>query len=162
MSVPIQLVIDGKQAAFEVGYAERLVDTLREKAGLLGVKRDCGRGECGACSVFLDGRLVSACLVPSIQADGSEIWTAEGLSREGRLADLQAAFSELDAVSCGHCTPGMLMAGEALLRQYRRPTTEQIRHGLAGNRCRCAGYDRYVAAIRKVARRRAARRTAEP
>jgi carbon-monoxide dehydrogenase small subunit len=158
MRLTIRLKLNGAEAIFEVEPDERLVDTLREKAGLTGTKLGCGVGECGACSVLMDGKLIPSCLVLSAQADGSEVVTVEGLARGGKLSDLQQAFVEEGAVQCGYCTPGMLMAGEAVLRRYQRPTTGQIRAGISGNLCRCTGYTKIVSAIRKVARRRAARR----
>jgi len=159
MSERVCLYINGFQAVLEVELDERLVDSLREKAGLTGTKFGCGVGECGACSVLLDGRLVSSCLVLTAQVDGCRITTIEGLERDGRLNDLQRAFVEEGAVQCGYCTPGMIIAGEALLSRYQRPTTEQIRDGITGNLCRCTGYSKIVSAIRKTARRRASRRT---
>ncbi len=157
MSEQVRLVVNGAETVLEVEPDERLVDSLREKAGLTGTKLGCGIGECGACSVLLDGELVSACLVLTVQADGCRVTTIEGLEQDGRLSDLQQAFVDEGAVQCGYCTPGMIMAGEALLRRYRRPTSEQIRAGIAGNLCRCTGYTKIVAAIRKAARRRVSR-----
>ncbi len=157
MPVSVSLKVNGGDCRFEVEPDERLVETLREKAGLTGTKVGCGVGECGACSVLLDGKLVCSCLVLSAQADGGAVETVEGLARGDRLSELQRAFVEEGAVQCGFCTPGMLMAAEALLRRHRRPTTAQVREGLAGNLCRCTGYTKIVAAIRKVARQRAAR-----
>lgn len=157
MSEQVRLVVNGAETVLEVEPDERLVDSLREKAGLTGTKLGCGIGECGACSVLLDDELVSACLVLTVQADGCRVTTIEGLEQEGRLSDLQQAFVDEGAVQCGYCTPGMIMAGEALLRRYRRPTSEQIRAGIAGNLCRCTGYTKIVAAIRKAARRRVSR-----
>ncbi len=159
MSERVSLYINGFQTVLEVELDERLVDSLREKVGLTGTKFGCGVGECGACSVLLDGRLVSSCLVLTTQVDGCRITTIEGLERDGRLDDLQRAFVEEGAVQCGYCTPGMIIAGEALLSRYKRPTTEQIRDVIAGNLCRCTGYSKIVSAIRKTARRRASRRT---
>jgi carbon-monoxide dehydrogenase small subunit len=158
MTLTIHLTLNGAPAVFEVEPEERLVHTLRERAGLTGTKLGCGIGECGACSVLLDGKLVPSCLVLSAQADGHEVTTIEGLSQKG-LNDLQRAFVEEGAVQCGYCTPGMIMAGEAVLRRYQRPTTQQIRAGIAGNLCRCTGYAKIVSAIRKTARRRAHRRS---
>ena len=159
MKATVRLQINGAEGVFEVESTERLVDTLREKAGLTGTKIGCGIGECGACSVLLDGRVVSACLVLTAQVDGAEVTTVEGLSRAGRLSDLQEAFVAEGAIQCGYCTPGMLMAAESVLRRYQRPTTEQIREGISGNLCRCTGYTKIVCAIRKTARRRAIRRS---
>ncbi len=157
MSERVHLIINGIDTTLDVEPAERLLDTLRQKAGLTGTKEGCGVGECGACSVLMDGKLVPSCLVLSVQADGCEITTIEGLEKDGRLNDLQKAFVDEGAVQCGFCTPGMIMAGEALLQRYRRPTTEQIREGIAGNLCRCTGYTKIVTAIRKAARQRAAK-----
>jgi len=159
MSERVRLLINGAETALDVEPDERLVDTLRDTVGLTGTKLGCGIGECGACSVLLDGVLVPSCLVLTVQADGCEISTVEGLADGDRLSDLQQAFVEEGAVQCGYCTPGMLMAGEALLRRYRRPTSEQIRAGISGNLCRCTGYTKIITAIRKAARRRAARQT---
>jgi aerobic carbon-monoxide dehydrogenase small subunit len=155
MSVSIRFKINGAESIFEVEPEERLVDTLRDKAQLVGTKIGCGVGECGACSVFFNGKLVPSCLVLSVQVDGGEVRTVEGFSREKKLSDLQQAFVDEGAVQCGYCTPGMLMAGEAVLSRYQRPTTDQIRAGISGNLCRCTGYLKIVSAIRKVARKRA-------
>lgn len=155
MRKTVYLKINGVKSPFEVEPDERLVDTLREKAGLTGTKEGCRIGECGACSVIMDGKLVAACLVLTVAVEGSEITTVEGLSQGGELCDLQQAFIEEDAVQCGYCTPGMLMAANYLLSRYRRPTTEQIRSGLCGNICRCTGYVKIVSAVRKTAFRRA-------
>ena len=159
MKVTVRLQINGAEAVFEVDSSERLVDTLREKAGLTGTKIGCGIGECGACSVLLDGKVVSACLVLTAQVGGARVDTVEGLSKADGLSDLQEAFVHEGAVQCGYCTPGMLMAAEAVLARYQRPTTEQIRRGISGNLCRCTGYTKIVSAIRKTARRRAIRRS---
>ncbi len=162
MKITVRLKLNGAETVFEVDPDERLVDTLREKAGLTGTKKGCEIGECGACSVLLDGKVVPSCLVLTAQAEGAEITTVEGLARTGQsggLSDLQEAFVEEGAIQCGYCTPGMLMAAEALLARYRRPTTEQIRRGISGNLCRCTGYTKIVSAIRKTARRRVIRRS---
>jgi aerobic-type carbon monoxide dehydrogenase small subunit (CoxS/CutS family) len=159
MKVDVQLTINKSTVRFEVEPDERLVDTLREKAGLTGTKIGCGVGECGACSVLMNGKLVPSCLVLTASADGAEIITVEGLGKRGGLSDLQKAFVEEGAVQCGYCTPGMLMAGEYLLSRYQRPTTNQIRAGIAGNLCRCTGYAKIVSAIRKTARKRSIQRS---
>ncbi|MFC1654840.1 (2Fe-2S)-binding protein [Myxococcota bacterium] len=162
MKITVRLKINGAEAVFEIESTERLVDTLREKAGLTGTKIGCGIGECGACSVLLDDRVVSACLVLTAQADGAEVITVEGLAQPGTaggLSDLQEAFVAEGAIQCGYCTPGMLMAAESVLNRYQRPTTEQIRTGISGNLCRCTGYTKIVSAVRKTARRRAIRRS---
>jgi carbon-monoxide dehydrogenase small subunit len=155
MKASVKLEINGRPAIFEVDAEERLVDTLRCKAGLTGTKEGCGVGECGACSVLLDGRLVPSCLVLTASLDGSRISTVEGLASRDGLSDLQQAFIEEGAVQCGYCTPGMLLAAQALLERWKRPTVEQIRLGISGNLCRCTGYKKIISAIRKTARRRA-------
>jgi len=128
---------------------ERLLDVLRESLGLTGTKEGCGEGECGACSVLVDGQLVNSCLVPVIQAAGSDIRTIEGLAGK-KLHPLQEAFAETGGAQCGICTPGMILAACQLLERYPRPTDEQIREGLAGNLCRCTGYQKIFDAVRQA------------
>ncbi len=158
MKPTVYLKINGVVIPVEVDVDERLVDTLRERVGLTGTKEGCRIGECGACSVLMDGKLVASCLVLTVAAEGAQITTVEGLESAGGLNDLQKAFVEQNAVQCGYCTPGMVMASTHLLSRYRRPTTKQIREGLSGNICRCTGYVRIVSAVRKTAFRRAKRR----
>jgi carbon-monoxide dehydrogenase small subunit len=136
----------------------RLLDLLREDLGLTGTKEGCGEGECGACTVLLDGEPVLSCLVPVCQVDGSQVRTVEGLSpaAPGRLNVLQQAFLETGGAQCGICTPGMLMAGEAFLASGADPTDEAIREAIAGNLCRCTGYTKIIDAIRLAAERGAA------
>jgi len=150
----VRLKINGVERDFEVPPTERLFVTLRERALLTGTKEGCGIGECGACSVLLDGKLVPSCLVLTASQDGAAITTVEGLSHGEALSDLQQAFVEAGAVQCGYCTPGMLMAAEHLLSGHPRPSAEQIREGISGNLCRCTGYAKIVSAIQKTARRR--------
>ena len=158
MRLTVHMKINGADAVFDVEPDERLVETLREKADLTGTKLGCGVGECGACSVLMNGKLVSACLILSASAEGADIQTVEGVTGHG-LTDIQQAFIDEGAIQCGYCTPGMVMAAEAILNRYQRPTTTQIREGLAGNLCRCTGYTKIISAIRKTARKRALRRT---
>ena len=132
----------------------RLLDVLREDLALTGTKGGCGEGECGACSVLLDGAVVDACLVPICQVDGTSIGTVEGLGTEAQLNDLQAAFLENGGAQCGICTPGMLMAAEAFLATGERATDDSIREAIAGNLCRCTGYTKIVEAIAQAAERR--------
>jgi aerobic carbon-monoxide dehydrogenase small subunit len=132
----------------------RLLDALREDLGLTGTKEGCGEGECGACSVLLDGEVVDSCLVPLCQVEGSRVETVEGLARDGRLNELQAAFLETGGAQCGICTPGMLMAGEAFLAAGAPPTDAAIREAIAGNLCRCTGYTKIIEAIALAAERR--------
>jgi carbon-monoxide dehydrogenase small subunit len=149
-----RLVVNGAPVELEVPGMRRLLDALREDLGLTGTKEGCGEGECGACSVLLDGAVVDACLVPICQVAGARVDTVEGLAREGRLNDLQAAFLEAGGAQCGICTPGMLMAGEAFLASGEAPSEDAIREAIAGNLCRCTGYTKIVEAIALAAARR--------
>jgi aerobic carbon-monoxide dehydrogenase small subunit len=129
---------------------ERLLDVLREEIGLTGTKEGCGEGECGACSVLVDGELVNSCLVPVLQVSDCEILTIEGLAKNGRLHPLQQAFAQSGGAQCGICTPGMILASYQLLARSPHPTEEQIRGGLAGNLCRCTGYQKIFDAVRQA------------
>jgi aerobic carbon-monoxide dehydrogenase small subunit len=135
----------------------RLLDVLREDLALTGTKEGCGEGECGACSVLIDGALVDACLVPVCQVEGTHVETVEGLAQGEALNELQAAFLETGGAQCGICTPGMLMAGEAFLAAGDAPREEAIRTAIAGNLCRCTGYTKIIDAIALAAERRANR-----
>ena len=134
-----------------------LLDALREDVGLTGPKEGCGTGDCGACSVHLDGELVASCLVLALQARGRRIRTIEGLGAPDALHPLQDAFVRHGVAQCGFCIPGVLMAAAALLEETKAPTEEQIRYGIAGNLCRCTGYTKMVAAIREAAAQGVAR-----
>ena len=136
----IQLTINGQAATVETPPMKRLLDVLREDLGLTGTKEGCGEGECGSCSVRMNGELVNSCLVPILQADGARIETVEGLAIDAELHPLQKAFLECGGAQCGICTPGMLMAATHLLAHNPRPSMEEIREGLAGNLCRCTGF----------------------
>jgi carbon-monoxide dehydrogenase small subunit len=131
---------------------ERLLDVLRERLGLTGTKEGCGEGECGACSVLMDGELVNSCLVPMLQATGCEITTIEGLAKNGRLDPLQEAFALTGGAQCGICTPGMILASYQLLMRRPHPSDEEIREGLAGNLCRCTGYQKIFDAVRQASK----------
>jgi carbon-monoxide dehydrogenase small subunit len=148
--------VNGDPVEVEVPGMRRLLDVLREELALTGTKEGCGEGECGACSVLLDGAVVDACLVPICQVDGTSVRTVEGLGTEQQLNDLQAAFLETGGAQCGICTPGMLMAGEAFLAADAPATDEAIREAIAGNLCRCTGYTKIVEAIALAADRRRA------
>jgi len=148
--------VNGDPVELEVPGMRRLLDVLREDLALTGTKEGCGEGECGACSVLLDGAVVDACLVPICQVDGTSIRTVEGLGTRDQLNDLQAAFLETGGAQCGICTPGMLMAAEAFLGTGERPTDDSIREAIAGNLCRCTGYTKIVEAIAQAAERRRA------
>ena len=149
----IRLRVNGDALELEVPGMRRLLDVLREDLGLTGTKEGCGEGECGACSVLLDGAVVDSCLVPACQVDGGSVVTVEGLAHDARLSVLQAAFLETGGAQCGICTPGMLMAGEAFLASGAEPTDEAIRRAIAGNLCRCTGYTKIVEAISLAAGR---------
>jgi carbon-monoxide dehydrogenase small subunit len=148
-----RLTVNGESVELEVPGMRRLLDALREDLGLTGTKEGCGEGECGACSVLVDGAVVDACLVPVCQVDGASVITVEGLAQEERLNALQAAFLETGGAQCGICTPGMLMAGEAFLASGAEPTDEHIREAIAGNLCRCTGYTKIIDAISLAAQR---------
>ena len=154
--------LNGQPVELKAPGMRRLLDALLEDLGLTGTKEGCGEGECGACSVLVDGAVVDACLVPLCQVQGARVETVEGLASEGRLNELQAAFLETGGAQCGICTPGMLMAGEALLAASASeavgapPTEDAIREAIAGNLCRCTGYTKIIEAIALAAERRAA------
>ena len=145
--------VNGEPVEVEVTGMRRLLDVLREDLGLIGTKEGCGEGECGACSVLLDGQVVDACLVPVSQARGASVQTVEGLSTDGVLSTLQQAFLETGGAQCGICTPGMLMAGQAFLASGAKPSEENIREAIAGNLCRCTGYTKIIDAIALAAER---------
>ncbi len=147
----ILLGVNGVSKTVEVAPMRRLLDVLRLDLALTGTKEGCGEGECGACSVLLDGVLVNACLIPICQTDGAQIVTVEGLSNGAALSPLQRSFVSEGGAQCGICTPGMLVASHALLNQTPHPSEAQIREGLAGNLCRCTGYTKIVAAVQKAA-----------
>ena len=146
--------VNGARVDVRATGSRRLLDVLREDLSLTGTKEGCGEGECGACSVLLDGAVVDACLVPVSQADGASVVTVEGLAGHGSLNILQQAFLETGGAQCGICTPGMLMAGEAFLASGAEPTEENIREAIAGNPCRCTGYTKIIDAIALAAERR--------
>jgi carbon-monoxide dehydrogenase small subunit len=148
--------VNGAPVEVEVTGMRRLLDVLREDLGLTGTKEGCGEGECGACSVLLDGAVVDACLVPVSQARGASVQTVEGLAPKESLGTLQQAFLETGGAQCGICTPGMLMAGEAFLESGASATGENIREAIAGNLCRCTGYTKIIEAIALAAERRSA------
>jgi carbon-monoxide dehydrogenase small subunit len=146
----ISLTVNGAQRAFDVHPGDTLLEVLRRE-GYKGVKKGCGAGDCGACAVLLDGRAVNSCLVLAGKADGSEVLTIEGLSKDGALHPLQEAFLDEGAVQCGYCTPGMVIASLDLLTHHPDPSEEEIREGIAGNLCRCTGYTKELRAIQAAA-----------
>jgi len=145
--VRVQCEINGKPVAFEAYPMERLLDVLREQAGLTGTKEGCGEGECGACSIEMDGLLVNSCLIPVLQAEGARIRTIEGLADAAQLNAVQQAFLAHGGAQCGICTPGMVLAAVNLLARNPEPSEEEIREGLAGNLCRCTGYTKIFVSV---------------
>jgi aerobic carbon-monoxide dehydrogenase small subunit len=154
--VEISFVVNGEPRAVRAYPMERLLDVLRHQLELTGTKEGCGEGECGSCSVLMDGILVNSCLVPVLQAEGSSVVTIEGLAAGQTLHVLQEAFLECGGAQCGICTPGMILAAFHLLNRKPEPTVAEIREGLSGNLCRCTGYSQIVEAVAEAARRRTA------
>lgn len=150
--IKVTITVNGTRHCLKVEPKERLLDTLRERLHLTGTKEGCGVGECGACTVILDGEAVHSCMVLTAQIDGSEVLTVEGLEVDGRLHPLQEAFIKHHAVQCGFCTPGMLMSAKALLDKNPNPTREEIRTAIEGNLCRCTGYEQIIEAIESAAK----------
>ena len=147
----ISFVVNGETREADVWGGESLLFALRERLGLPGSKNACEQGECGSCSVLMDGVLVCACLVLAAQADGQELVTVEGLAEDGRLHRVQEAFTETGAVQCGFCTPGLIVATADLLARNGDPSDDEIREALSGNLCRCTGYAKIFEAVRVVA-----------
>lgn len=147
----LTMTVNGQAVSFEnLLPTRRLIDILREDLQLKGTKEGCGEGECGACTVIMDGKAVDSCLVLACQLEGSEIITIEGLAKDGELDELQKAFISHGAIQCGYCTPGMVMAAKALLMENPAPTEAEIRNAIAGNICRCSGYSQIVSAVLSV------------
>jgi len=153
----VSLIVNGEPRTVRAYPMERLLDVLRQQLGLTGTKEGCGEGECGACSVIMDGALVDSCLVPVLQAQGSNVVTIEGLGKDVRACALQETFLECGGAQCGICTPGMILAAVHLLNEKPEPTMDDIRDGLAGNLCRCTGYVQIFEAVAAAARRGVAR-----
>jgi aerobic carbon-monoxide dehydrogenase small subunit len=149
----IQVTVNGERKEAEVWEGESLLFALRERLGLPGSKNACEQGECGSCSVLLDGTLVCACLVLAGQADGHHVVTVEGLAQDGQLHRVQEAFAETGAVQCGFCTPGLIVATADLLQRTPSPSEDEIREALSGNLCRCTGYAKIFDAVRLAASR---------
>lgn len=155
----ITITVNGETHSFRVPVNRTLLQLLREDLGLTGTKEGCGEGDCGACTVLLDGKAVNSCLVLAVEADGKKVVTVEGLAQNGELHPLQQAFIDEGAVQCGFCTPGMLLAAKGLLDENPLPTEAEIRQAIAGNLCRCTGYVRIVKAIQTAAQRLATSQT---
>ena len=146
----LTMKLNGEEVTVQVKPSALLVEVLRDQLELTGTKVACGEGECGACTVLLDGESVNSCLVPALKAQGREVLTVEGLTPLGDLHPLQKAFVEHGAVQCGYCTPGMLMSAKALLDHNPNPTEDEVRLAISGNLCRCTGYAKIVEAIQAV------------
>ncbi len=148
----ISLIINGTEEQLQVPSNMTLLHALRDKLGFTGTKNGCEAGECGACTVLVDGEPMNSCLVLAVELNGREITTVEGLVENGKLTPLQQAFADLNAVQCGYCTPGMLMSATALLRRNPHPSEIDIQEALLGNLCRCTGYQRIIDAVLKASR----------
>jgi carbon-monoxide dehydrogenase small subunit len=149
--IHVQTTINGKDIDFLCEPRQSLLEVLRDELRLTGSKEGCNNGNCGACNVLLDDRLVNSCLVLGVEVEGRKVATVEGLATQGGLHPLQQKFLEHAALQCGICTPGFLVAAKALLDKYSKPSEEQVRHYLAGNLCRCTGYDKIVRAVLNAA-----------
>ncbi len=150
--IPLAFTINGQVYTLHVVPHHTLLDVLRKQLDLTGTKECCAEGECGACTVLVNGRAINSCLMLAVEADGCEIITIEGLTLTSKLSPLQETFLEKGAVQCGFCTPGMIMSAYFLLQQNPQPTEAEVREGLAGNLCRCAGYSRIIEAVLAASR----------
>jgi aerobic carbon-monoxide dehydrogenase small subunit len=155
----LSLTVNGRAETVRVYPMERLLDVLRHELGLTGVKEGCGEGECGSCSVLMNGELVNSCLIPALQAADSNLLTIEGVAEGPQLSALQSAFLECGGAQCGICTPGMILASRQLRSKNPEPTLDDIREALAGNLCRCTGYTQIFEAVAQAARARTRTRT---
>jgi aerobic-type carbon monoxide dehydrogenase small subunit (CoxS/CutS family) len=149
----LSMILNGKEVSVEVEPGDLLVHVLRDKLGLIGTKVGCGEGECGACTVLIDGLTVTSCIYPALKAQGREVTTIEGLAEGSKLHPIQQAFVDVTAPQCGFCIPGMVMSAKALLDENPHPTREEINKGISGNICRCTGYYQIVEAIELAAQR---------
>jgi len=156
--IRIACEINGRPMSLEAHPMSRLLDVLREQAGLTGTKEGCGEGECGACSIEMDGALVNSCLIPVLQADGAKIRTIEGVADAAGLSAVQLAFLTYGGAQCGICTPGMILAARNLLSRNAQPTENEIREALAGNLCRCTGYTKIFESVLEACRAQGLRR----
>jgi aerobic carbon-monoxide dehydrogenase small subunit len=151
MSQTVEFTLNGKKIAVDVSVDETLLDVLRDKKNMTGTKKGCGKGECGACTVIMNGNAVNACLVPAVKATESIVETIEGVGDEKNMHPLQESFMDLGAIQCGFCTPGMIMSAKALLDKNAKPTKLEIREAMGGNICRCTGYVKIEEAIKAAA-----------
>ena len=150
MKIPIRLLVNGFEYDVHVKPHWTLLHVLRDELGLTGTKEGCGKGECGACTVIIDGEAILSCLVLAVHAQGKPILTIEGLAREGKLDPLQDAFVKYGAIQCGFCTPGMIMISKAFFSKNPHPTEQEIKKALSGNLCRCTGYVKIIEAVRNA------------
>lgn len=146
----VNLKVNGKDISVEIEEDLRLLDLLRDKLQLTGTKEGCGEGECGACTVIMDGEIVDSCLVMAFQAEGKEILTIEGMKNGNEIHPIQRAYLDAGAVQCGYCIPGMVLATKVILDKNGNPSEEEIREGISGNLCRCTGYTKIVDAVQKA------------
>ncbi len=160
MKKPIAMTVNGERYELLVDSRETLLDALREGLGLYGAKEGCGNGNCGSCTVLLDDKPVDSCLVFALEADGSQVTTVEGLATDGRLHPVQQSFMEFGSLQCGFCTPGFLVSAKALLDRNPSPTEHDVRLAIAGNLCRCTGYDKIVRAVMDAAAKARGQRAA--
>ncbi len=149
----ITISVNGKECELQVKPWATLLDVIREDLGLTGTKEGCGMGECGACTVIMDGQIVNACLILAVEANGKTITTIEGLSNGEELHPIQQAFVEIGGLQCGFCTPGMVLSTKVLLDRNHNPTDEEIKKGLEGNFCRCTGYTKIIESVKDAARK---------
>lgn len=149
----INLTVNGEEIYAKVEQNKTLLWFLREELGLTGTKEGCGAGECGACTVILNGKAVNSCLVMALEADGGEVCTIEGEAKDGKLSSLQKAFIDKNALQCGFCTPGMIMSARALLNSNPNPSKEEIKEAMQGNLCRCTGYEPIIEAIEEAVKK---------
>lgn len=147
----ITLIVNGEKYERYVDVGETLAEVIRDHLGIKGTKVACDRGDCGACTVIMNGKAVKSCIVPALRADGAEITTIEGIGK-GKMHPLQEEFVDIAAVQCGYCTPGLIMAAKALLDENNNPTEEEVKEAIAGNICRCTGYVKPIKAIMNVAK----------
>jgi carbon-monoxide dehydrogenase small subunit len=150
-TAPLTMIVNGRRVTVQIESDELLVDVLRDRLDLIGTKIGCNEGECGACTVIMDGQAVLSCLIPAMRADGRQVTTIEGLNDGDTLHPLQQAFVEHGAVQCGYCTPGFIMSAKALLDENQHPSRDEIKEAIAGNLCRCTGYVKIIEAIESVA-----------
>lgn len=149
----ITMTVNGETVEVAIEPSAMLIDVLRDELGLIGVKEACGRGDCGTCTVILDGKSVNSCITPAMKAVGKEVITIEGLDRQGKLHPIQEAFVECGAIQCGYCTPGMVLSAKVLLDENPKPTEQEVRVALSGNLCRCTGYVKIVDAVLAAAKK---------